>query len=99
MSKPTSKFDKMLLEGFPWPQELSTGTTYRRLHDDHDGRGEGKLIVTFSADGDAWVWTDQHQGPSLRFRSPIGGTHSPRVRNALILLALAIKLDGDNAPD
>ena len=98
MSKSVSKLNS-ILQGFPWPPELVTGTHYRRLHDDHDGMREGELIVAFSADGDAWIYTDKHQGPTLRFRSPSGGGHSPRVRNALIILALAIKLDSDDAPD
>jgi len=98
MSNPASKLHK-ILEDLPWPQELSTGTSYRRLHDDHDGTREGELIVGFSPDGDAWVYTDKHQGPSLRFRMPMGGGRSPRVRNALVLLALAIKLDSEERPD
>jgi hypothetical protein len=98
MSKPTSVLHK-ILEGFPWPSELRTMTPYRRLHDDHDGTREGELIVQFTPDGDAWVYIDKLQGASLRFRFSSGGGNSPRVRNALVLLALAIKLDSEDRPD
>lgn len=88
-----------LLGGFPWPIELQTETPYRRLHDDHDGEYVGTISVGFSDDGDAWVGINNPKGGMLRFRSGFGGSHSPRVYSALVLLALAIKLDGDERPD
>ncbi|MFA5386379.1 MAG: hypothetical protein WC297_01830 [Candidatus Paceibacterota bacterium] len=84
---------RRVLENPFWIPEIETGVAYRRVHDDHDGTEEGMLIVTFSLDGDAWVTIDKHHGPSLRFRNYFGGGNSPRTRNALMLLALAIKLD------
>jgi hypothetical protein len=86
-----------LLENLPWTgviAELETHPekSYTRLHDDHDGTGEGILRVTLLKNGDAVVQTDD----CLRFRSIIGGTHSPRIRNALVILALAIKLDTED---
>jgi len=84
---------RRVLENPFWIPEVETEVAYRRLHDDHDGTREGMLIVTFSPDGDAWVTTDKHHGSSLRFRNHFGGGNSPRTRNALMLLALAIKLD------
>jgi hypothetical protein len=79
-----------LLNFIPWPSELNAGVVYEQLHDDNDGIQEGIIRVQFSPDGDAWVSTDKHRGPSLRFRTLAGGGSSPRVRNALVLLALAI---------
>lgn len=84
---------KMLKDGIPWPPELSSRESYSRLQDDHDGTEEGIVTVTFSPDGDAWLWTDIQK--SLRFRTSAGGGRSIMVRNALVLLALAIKLEND----
>jgi hypothetical protein len=69
---------------------------YSRLHDDHDGEFTGKISVVFSPDSDAWVYIDKRDG--LRFRTYSGGGASLRVRNALIILALAIKLDNEEHP-
>ena len=90
---------KLLENGFEWPRELSVNKSFRRLHDDHDGQCVGTLMVGFSKDGDAWVEIDNPRNVALRFRSAFGGSHSPRVHNALILLALAIKLDSEERPD
>ena len=50
-------------------------------------------------DSDILITTDKHHGPAMRFRMPIvGGGQSPRVRNALMILALAIKLDNEEHP-
>src|SRR5579872_5373430 len=84
-----------LLEELPWPSELDVNGVYGRLQDDHDGTNQGRLFVMFSPDGDSWVSTDAHRGPALRFRGPLGGGNSQRTRNALVILALAIKLDED----
>ena len=90
---------KLLEDGFEWPRELGTGRGYQRLHDDHDGTCQGKLLVVFSNDGDAWVEVNNPTHGPLRFRSAFGGSHSPRVYNALVLLALAIQLDSQDKPD
>jgi len=96
----TSKLNKLLLDGFPWPPELKPMTSYARLHDDHDGTFQGRLAVTITPDGDAWVWTDQQAGSSLRFRTKFGGGgRSPRVNNAFRILGLAIALDNKDRPD
>lgn len=86
---------KLLDEGLPWPAELQANTVYERVQDDHDGTQEGKIKVGFTQDGDAWVTTDKHRGPTLRFRTLLGGGNSVRVRNALVLLALAIHLENE----
>ncbi|MFA5124874.1 MAG: hypothetical protein WC473_03605 [Patescibacteria group bacterium] len=81
-----------------WIPELEANRVFERIHDDHDGTFTGRLMVQFTKDGDAWIKTDKHHGPSLRYRSPLGGGSSPRVKNALMLLALAIKLDNEQRP-
>jgi len=90
---------EQLLEGFPWPMGLSPEELYVRLHDDHDGTYHGILSVSFTPDGDAWVMPVNPEGGSLRFRGGFGGGRSLRVHNALVLLALAIKLDNEERPD
>mgnify|MGYP001611293196 FL=1 len=76
-----------------WIPELNTKEMYERLHDDHDGTFKGRIGVQFGQDCDAWVAIDGRT--FLRFRTPLGGGCSPRVRNALMILALAIKLDNE----
>ncbi|MDQ3014834.1 MAG: hypothetical protein M3Q73_03150 [bacterium] len=86
-----------LEEGTELP--LCHSMLYERIHDDHDGTFEGKLQIQLSPDGDVWVITNKHQGPSLRFRVPlIGGGQSPHVFSALRLLAWAIELDNKKHP-
>ena len=77
--------------------EVESGKQYRRRHDDDDGSGQGELVLIIGPDGDVWITTDQHQGPTMRFRiaPPIGGGQSKRTYNALRILALAIKLDNE----
>ena len=81
-----------------WIPELDAKTCYERVHDDCDGKEEGKIVVFFDNDGDAYVGTDKHHGLFLRFRNLIGGGMSLRVRAALMLLAWAIKLDNEEKP-
>lgn len=87
---------KKVLETPFWPDEIVADRRYFRTHDDCDGdRGEG-VSVTITPDGDAWVETRTKPGSTCRYRMPLfGGGNSPRVRNALLLLAVAIKLDND----
>ena len=86
-----------------WPEDLQAMKRYFRTHDDCDGERGNGITVTISTDGDAWVETCPG---GCRFRMPMtGGGLSPRVRNALLLLAVAIKLDNQehtipaNSPD
>ena len=82
---------RKLLDNLPWPEGLEA-KTYSRLHDDHDGEETGRLVVSISHDGDTWVTTTRG---SLRFRTATGGGCSVRVRNALVLLALAIQIENE----
>ena len=90
-----------LLESAFWPAVLEADKVYSRRHDDCDGKIEQKIFVETSPDGDVWVTTYHAQhAPAMRFRLPlIGGGRSPRTRNALLLLALAMKPDNEEKPD
>jgi hypothetical protein len=87
---------RRVLEHPFWIPELVNNEVYSRLHDDHDGEFTGRVSVVFSPDSDAWIFIDKIDG--LRFRTYSGGGASLRVRNALIILALAIKLDNEEHP-
>lgn len=90
-----------LLGGFCWPADLEPMTRYYRAHDDSPP-SEGKgIYVVIGNDGDAWVETTNYHNPTegMRFRTYAGGGRSTRVRNALLILALAIKLDSEELPD
>jgi len=89
---------KILDEPF-WPDTLNADGSYFRTHDDNDGELAAGTTVAFSPDGDAWLWTTTQSGISCRYRMPFtGGGRSPRVRNALLILAMAIQADNDESP-
>jgi hypothetical protein len=89
---------RRVLENPFWIPELNSDETYERLHDDHDGSFNGRLEVCFNKVADAYVATSIHPDSMLRFRTWGGGGMSPRTRNALMVLAWAIKLDNDEKP-
>lgn len=91
-----AKTSKKLLEASFWPDALRAETGYRRLHDDHDGTYQGWLGVYFDRMGDAYLSIDG--SPALRFRTWGGGGMSERTRNALVLLAEAIRMDNEDRP-
>ena len=88
---------RRVLEHPFWISDLSTDVSYERIQDDHDGTKEGRLIVQIDKNGDIWFKTDEHRN-SMRFRTFGGGGQSLHVRNALMILALAIKLDNEEHP-
>jgi hypothetical protein len=93
------KDTRRVLENPFWIPDLKTMECYSRLHDDHDGTYNGSINVTISEDGDVWFRIiGERNSDSLRFRMSLGGGMSPRVRNALMILALAIKLDNEKNP-
>lgn len=96
-----SKKIKKILESNFWLETLKTQTTYKRSSDDTDGELIGhNLFVNINPDGDAYLFTDcPHPYNSLRFRTYCGGGRSLRVRNALLILAEAIRLDQEEKPD
>jgi hypothetical protein len=80
-----------------WPDGLSAKDFCYIPTDDNDGDHSKGLQVVFSEDGDAWIITTPE---GCRFRTGIGGGRNMRVRNALLLLALAIKADAaENYPN
>ena len=99
MNSNLSKKIRKILDKPFWIPEVKPKTEYSRLHDDHDGTKEGCLIVSFEEFGDAFIYTDLHPHIALRFRTLGGGGDSPRVRNALIILAEAIRLDNEDHPN
>ncbi len=99
ISQEPSEVLRAILERPFWPRQLDTGTSYTRLGDDTSG----ELTVAIAADADAWIAVFSKPDPeefglSHRFRSGFGGGESERVRNALLVLALAIKLDNLERP-
>jgi hypothetical protein len=90
-----AKYMRTILETSFWPSQLSPKETYFRTQDDCDGDLSNGMSVTFSEDGDAWIDTFRN---CCRFRTHGGGGRSLRVRNALILLAIAIQLDNKEFP-
>jgi len=90
---------RLLLVNPFWISELKTEQLYERFHDDHDGTFKGSLGVSCLPNGDIQVGVmGVPTGFALRFRNVFGGGMSERVRNALMLLALAIKLDNEEHP-
>ena len=82
-----------------WKEIPSAGPAQVRYEDDSP---KGRLAVLFSGDMDAWVeiLPDPDEMKSvLRFRvTEIGGGESARVRQALMILAMAIKADNEDRP-
>ena len=78
-----------------WPESIEAREIYFRTHDDCDGDLSKGIQVVFSDDGDAHIRTCME---GCRFRTWGGGGMSLRVRNALLLLALAINMDNEEHP-
>lgn len=99
--KDPEKAMRQLLETPFWPSTLKPGELYQRYEDDSP---LGFLSITFGCDGDGHILVLHEQDPkerrfSMRFRMPMtGGGQSPRVRNALLILAEAIRLDNEDHP-
>lgn len=94
---------RALLNDEFWLPSLNTRAAYVRFEDDSP---DGTISVAFSDDGDGHITvlsTPSESGGSLsmRFRTsgPFGGGgQSHRVRNALLILAEAIRLDNEDHP-
>lgn len=88
-----SEWDK-----FPkhWPEGLEPMSAYVGRSDDSP---DDVLILTVSEDGDAFIRTRdmERQGPSVRICTHAGGGRQSRTRLALLWLALAMKLDAEEA--
>ena len=99
ISQEPSEVLRAILERPFWPRLLDVGTSYTRLGDDTSG----ELTVAIAADSSAWITLFSKPDPeefglSHRFRCGFDGGESERVRNALLALALAIKLDNLERP-
>ena len=86
-----------ILETPFWPDGLEPMKRYFRTQDDCDGDLKEGVAVIFSEDGDAWIETIRRPMNTCRFRTYQGGGNSLRVRNALLILAYAIKLDNEKS--
>lgn len=86
-----------VLETVWWPTSLQPDQALRRTHDDCDGDLSQALCVYLARDMDVHVMVEG-EAPALRFRAPFGGGMSPRVRNALLVLAEAIRRDNEADP-
>jgi hypothetical protein len=94
---------KFLLEGLWFPNwihrskqfssQSSSANTFFISHDDCDGFEEEGLSVTLTFDGDVWLSVLSTRGQrGVRYRMPMqGGGQYPKIRNALLVLAEAIR--------
>ena len=95
-------FDEVMVD-FDWQKAWKdiggTNSVQQRYGDDHRF---GTLQVQFSVNGDAWIniISDPEEfGHTQRFRECFcGGGESKRVREAIMLLALAIASDNKDRP-
>lgn len=94
----SSKLIKEILDSSFWLETLDTKSFYRRIHDDCDGNVTETINVCFGHDGDAHLTANIAPFKSFRFRTWCGGGSSLRVRNALLILAEAIRLDNEERP-
>ena len=84
-----------LLEGNFWLEGLQANRAYFRSHDDCAGESESGIEVYFDQFGDGYIKTPMLRYGTCRFRTQGGGGKSLRVRNALMILAEAIRLDNE----
>jgi hypothetical protein len=100
--KPVTKSQiDAILNSYFWPESLQPNVNYCRTQDDCDGDFTQQVAVMFDSQGDAYLQAIGKYGfsGSLRFRMPMqGGGLSPRTRNALLILAIAIDEDNKQYP-
>lgn len=93
---------KEFLEKVNFPKKLEASKFYHRVQDDNDGDLKSGVRVFISPDGDVHVRVIGSEGSpfdSSRYRIPIiGGGRSPLVRNALLILAEAIRIENEENP-
>lgn len=90
MSK--EKLVKELLEKSFWLDGIDPNEIYQISDDD----AQGNLTVIFGNDGDAHIKTNTDPVyASVRLRTFAGGGRNHRSRIAVMILALAIKLDNE----
>mgnify|MGYP000911747528 CR=1 FL=1 len=87
MILPSEELDRILSSSF-WIPSLETMSTYSITHDDNEGNYNEKILILITPDGDVRIDTTA----PLRFRFPgLGGGEYPKIRNALLILAEAIR--------
>jgi len=94
------KIIKDILENPFWIPGLESKTQYSTHDDDTPDSTVAILSIIFSDDGDAWVakWTDPSHA-SIRKRTHAGGGKDLRTRQAIMILAFAMKLDEEERED
>lgn len=100
MTTQTSPIDQILETDF-WPDTIPAGFDISRIDDDNDGDPRHRLEL--SVGGHGIDHGDVYLGfpgatSALRFRTQLGGGVSPRVRNALLVLAEAMRRDNEDRP-
>lgn len=80
-----------LLNAVGYPSGV-TADCYSTTHDDHDGDpSSGTLTICVDRFGDIHLST---VGNNFRYRTYVGGGKYPKIRNALLILAEAIRQEG-----
>lgn len=89
-----------------WPPDLESSKVYQVLCDDKGRKGGSWLKVIVAEDGDVYVSMQDWENipddaptafPSIRIRTFAGGGRNYRTRQALLNLAEAIMLDGNDS--
>jgi len=98
----SEKYIYELLDKLDWDKVWKalpdcTNKSFERIEDDSR---DGYLQVMMSVDGDVWVKTyGSRMMSSCRFRTDFGGGgRSPRVRQALFILMMAIDAENEDKP-
>ena len=88
------EIDSILNKRF-FPKTLKSREHYTSTHDDNDGvPTSGFIDMVISPDGDIRIKTIHDGIGYLRFRTELGGGRFPKIRNALLVLAEAIRQEG-----
>lgn len=91
---------KQVLETPYWIPTLKADIPYFITNDDCDGNLHQGITVTIDCQGDAWISINGERGyQTCRIRTFNGGGHNHRTRNALMILAEAIRLDNEGRLD
>ena len=79
---------------------LTFSIPYFITNDDCDGETHEGVTVIIDSQGDAWITVSGKKGyGTSRIRNFNGGGHNHRTRNALMILAEAIRLDNEERLD
>jgi hypothetical protein len=91
---------KEVLETPYWIPTLKANEPYFITNDDCDGETHEGVTVIIDSQGDAWITVAGKKGyGTSRIRNFNGGGHNHRTRNALMILAEAIRLDNEKRLD